>query len=47
MNCHAEPHEMLALDKPGVTTLLQTMLGATEDGDKRKENSKKAKPNKE
>ncbi|HRI72420.1 MAG TPA: DUF1998 domain-containing protein, partial [Polyangium sp.] len=28
VNCHAEPHELELLDKPGVTKLLRVMLGA-------------------
>jgi len=33
MRCHAEPHEMDVLDKPGVAELLRKMLGTAVDGD--------------
>lgn len=31
-NCHAEPDEMMLLDKPGVVALLRKMLGTSADG---------------
>lgn len=43
MNCHAEPHEMLALDKPGVTDLLRRMLGTAADGETSEGTKKKVK----